>query len=174
MTPKRTRQDDARKFLGLPPYNTGTNMCFGDGYFFKECERRYGISNWKKQVEYFKKRTGNTVSRILANPEPLGPKMVVSSDPNLKLMGFSMEEFAKGLKEVLKAGKVVRNSDMEKWDEDKDHTYDYLEIIKKCAEMQAAAIDTMHNVEAQRHTHASGWQDFYTKHVLPFISFFEG
>lgn len=44
-------EDDVAKFLGLPPHNTPTNICLGDGYFAKDCERRHGKEKWRAAVK---------------------------------------------------------------------------------------------------------------------------
>ena len=38
----RNMEDDARKLLGLKPYNTPANLVYGDHLFAVDCERRYG------------------------------------------------------------------------------------------------------------------------------------
>jgi hypothetical protein len=40
----RERQilDDARMLFGYPPHDQGGNICEGDGYFAKDCERHWG------------------------------------------------------------------------------------------------------------------------------------
>lgn len=46
--------DDARKFLGIAPYDGASNVVRGDGYFDTACERKYGVRRWaeaKMQVE---------------------------------------------------------------------------------------------------------------------------
>lgn len=35
-------EKDIMKFLGLPPYNTPSNICMNDAYFGKEIEKKYG------------------------------------------------------------------------------------------------------------------------------------
>lgn len=34
--------DDLKKLYGLPPYDSGGNICRGDGYFARSLEEKYG------------------------------------------------------------------------------------------------------------------------------------
>lgn len=45
--------DDLKKLLGLSPYDTMDNPCYGDGYFAKSLEERYGVT-----IDELKKETG--------------------------------------------------------------------------------------------------------------------
>ena len=33
---------DCKKYLGLPPYNDNTNICYKDGYFIHSLFEKYG------------------------------------------------------------------------------------------------------------------------------------
>jgi hypothetical protein len=46
----RTLGDDARKFLGLAPYDK-LNFCYLDGYFSLDCRQRYGESVWNAYIK---------------------------------------------------------------------------------------------------------------------------
>lgn len=35
-------ENDVRKYLGLPPYNTMSNICYGDGHFLMSLYKTYG------------------------------------------------------------------------------------------------------------------------------------
>lgn len=41
-----------KKLYGLPPYNTLTNICYGDGYFAKSIEEKFS----KEEIEKAKKK----------------------------------------------------------------------------------------------------------------------
>lgn len=43
--------EDASKLVGAYPYNTGSNLTFGDGYFAKDRERHYGTKKWREAIE---------------------------------------------------------------------------------------------------------------------------
>ncbi len=45
--------DDLKKLLGLSPYDTMDNPCYGDGYFAKSLEERYGMP-----IRQLRKETG--------------------------------------------------------------------------------------------------------------------
>lgn len=42
MTDKSNLVDDCRKYLGKTPYNTSSNICLGDGYFYMSMCNKYG------------------------------------------------------------------------------------------------------------------------------------
>jgi prepilin-type processing-associated H-X9-DG protein len=35
-------ENDVRKYLGLAPHNTMSNICYGDGHFLMSLYKRYG------------------------------------------------------------------------------------------------------------------------------------
>lgn len=42
-----------KKLYGLPPYNTWTNLCYGDGYFAKSIQEKFSqdeINKAKKKL----------------------------------------------------------------------------------------------------------------------------
>ena len=41
-------QHEADKLCGVPPYDTFSNLVFGDGYFSKACQDKYGEIMWAK------------------------------------------------------------------------------------------------------------------------------
>lgn len=41
---KKEARDEIRMLEGLPPHNTPSNICFGDGYFAKSLIHKYGMS----------------------------------------------------------------------------------------------------------------------------------
>lgn len=46
-------KDDLKKLYGLPPYNTPTNMVYGDGYFARSLKNKYGeeaVNKAKKEL----------------------------------------------------------------------------------------------------------------------------
>jgi hypothetical protein len=46
-------KDNLKKLYGLPPYNTPTNICYGDGYFAASIERDFAkedISKAEKEL----------------------------------------------------------------------------------------------------------------------------
>ena len=48
-----------KKLYGLPPYNTWTNICYGDGYFAKSIEDKFSkeeIKKAKKKLKIYYKR----------------------------------------------------------------------------------------------------------------------
>ena len=45
---------DARIYLGLPPYNTATNITRGDPYFNRACKEKYGESRWLAALDAVK------------------------------------------------------------------------------------------------------------------------
>lgn len=45
--------DDLRKLFGLPPYDKPGNHCWGDGYYSRSLEKKYG-----KTIEELEKLTG--------------------------------------------------------------------------------------------------------------------
>lgn len=47
----RTLGDDARKFLGLAPYDNPSNPCVSDPYFSLDCRQRYGESVWNAYIK---------------------------------------------------------------------------------------------------------------------------
>jgi hypothetical protein len=46
-------KDDLKKLYGHPPYNTWTNICYGDAYFARAIEKEHG-----KSCEELQKITG--------------------------------------------------------------------------------------------------------------------
>lgn len=48
--------DDCKKFLGLPPYNTWTNVVCGDIYFRMDMVRKYGEEQVVKAIKELEKR----------------------------------------------------------------------------------------------------------------------
>lgn len=42
--------EDVKKFLGIAPYNTYTNICAGDPYFYKDLLRKYGDAEVTKTI----------------------------------------------------------------------------------------------------------------------------
>lgn len=47
-------RSDLQKLYGLAPYNTPSNICYGDGYFAKSIESRYS----KEKINEMKKELG--------------------------------------------------------------------------------------------------------------------
>ena len=43
-----------KKLYGLPPYNTWTNICYGDGYFAKSIEDKFSKEEIKKAKKKLK------------------------------------------------------------------------------------------------------------------------
>lgn len=41
---------DARKFLGLPPFDTPSNICWHDAYFDLACSRKHGKEKWEAEL----------------------------------------------------------------------------------------------------------------------------
>ena len=50
---KEKARNKIRMLEGLPPYNTPSNICYGDGYFAQSIIREYGMSieELKKKVD---------------------------------------------------------------------------------------------------------------------------
>lgn len=48
-------EEDCRKLLGLEPFNTWTNTCFGDGFYYKSLCEKYGEDQVKTMCEKLKK-----------------------------------------------------------------------------------------------------------------------
>ena len=46
--------DDLKMLRGLPPYDTGSNICRGDGYFARSLEKKYGktIEELAREVNF--------------------------------------------------------------------------------------------------------------------------
>ena len=42
--------DDCKKFLGIAPYNTTTNVCVGDPYFHRDLCNKYGADEVNKTI----------------------------------------------------------------------------------------------------------------------------
>lgn len=40
-----------KKLYGLPPYNTWTNICYGDGYFAKSIEKKFSKEEIKNLLK---------------------------------------------------------------------------------------------------------------------------
>lgn len=55
---KKSAVDDLKKLCGDKPYNTGSNIVTGDGYFAKSLEHKYGmsLSELEKASGYSKSR----------------------------------------------------------------------------------------------------------------------
>jgi hypothetical protein len=49
----RAAAEDLKKLRGLPPYNTPSNTCWGDGYFAASLRKKYGVS-----IEELERLTG--------------------------------------------------------------------------------------------------------------------
>ena len=48
---RRNINDDAKKFLGLPPFNTWSNPVVHDGYFASDCATVHGDVEFRKACE---------------------------------------------------------------------------------------------------------------------------
>lgn len=48
-------KDELRMLKGFPPHNKASNICWGDGYFAKSLERKYG-----KKISELEKISGIT------------------------------------------------------------------------------------------------------------------
>lgn len=49
--------NDVKVLEGQPPYNSCSNICYGDGYFASSLERQYGMSIHElKEVTGYKER----------------------------------------------------------------------------------------------------------------------
>ena len=46
--------DDCKKYLGKAPYNTWTNICVNDFYFYRDMCKKYGEGNVIKTIEELK------------------------------------------------------------------------------------------------------------------------
>lgn len=46
--------DDAKKFLGLDPYNQPSNTSLNDPYFELHCEKTYGAKLWDETIQKLK------------------------------------------------------------------------------------------------------------------------
>lgn len=47
--------DDLKKLKGLPPYDNWSNICCGDGYFWKDIQNRYTESEIEEAQKIIKK-----------------------------------------------------------------------------------------------------------------------
>lgn len=45
-------EDALKKLYGLPPYNTSTNICYGDPFFARDIESKFS----RKEIEKAKKK----------------------------------------------------------------------------------------------------------------------
>lgn len=46
--------DDCKKYLGLPPYNSGCNIVQGDGHFYTSLCDKYGVQNVKNTIQHLR------------------------------------------------------------------------------------------------------------------------
>lgn len=53
--PSNSCMRDAKKALGLPPYDQPGNYLVGDGYFSLDCRRKYGDRMWDYACELLRK-----------------------------------------------------------------------------------------------------------------------
>lgn len=49
--PSKACLNDARKAMGVAPYNQGVNYLVGDGYFAMSCIKKYGEVMWDRACE---------------------------------------------------------------------------------------------------------------------------
>lgn len=50
-------QLDADKLMGVPPYDTFSNLVAHDGYFNKSCQDKYGEIMWAKAIKEASRRS---------------------------------------------------------------------------------------------------------------------
>lgn len=51
-------RDDAKKLIGVPPFDGGENIVRGDGYFAKGCAREHGEAAFRAECEEVRRLWG--------------------------------------------------------------------------------------------------------------------
>lgn len=93
--------DDARKLLGLPPHNTPSNVCAGDGYFQRSCELLHGKEAFaaaceriqRTTVHLFSENVGGNIHDLVHLVERLYPEIIpgivhMQSDGNNSILVY--------------------------------------------------------------------------------------
>ena len=52
MTKKERLVDDMKMLCGIPPHDSGSNICQGDGYFGKDLRKKIKNSKWSEDEIY--------------------------------------------------------------------------------------------------------------------------
>ena len=71
---RRNIKDDVAKFLGHPPYDDGSNIVRGDGYFSNDCRNRYGLK-WIQAIADAKRDVDVASSVLLSSSGQQGAAM---------------------------------------------------------------------------------------------------
>ena len=56
MNKKDSCEDMLRMYFGLPPYNTGSNICMYDNWFYMSIQKEYGDEEILKTKEELKEK----------------------------------------------------------------------------------------------------------------------